>query len=117
MVIGKHATANAADGSTFAALSSFYDHFLSLFHAYACYARRDGDHYMSKEHCKRQNFLHGCITCLGMSTKIVEEKRQLLLGCGIWMNANLYEGVRRIGDGWRTFDWWCWVFGFGVSDG
>ncbi|KQX44637.1 hypothetical protein [Paenibacillus sp. Root444D2] len=37
--------------------------------------------------------------CLGMSTKIVEEKRQLLLGCGIWMNANLYEGVRRIGMG------------------
>ncbi|MDF2644466.1 MAG: hypothetical protein K0Q73_271 [Paenibacillus sp.] len=38
-------------------------------------------------------------SCLGMSTKIVEEKRQLLLGCGIWMNANLYEGVRRIGMG------------------
>ena len=36
-------------------------------------------------------------SCLGMSTKIVEEKRQLLLGCGIWMNANLYEGVRRLG--------------------
>ncbi|WP_217635280.1 hypothetical protein [Paenibacillus sp. yr247] len=35
-------------------------------------------------------------TCLGLSTKIVEEKRQLLLGCGIWMNANLYEGVRRM---------------------
>ena len=29
----------------------------------------------------------------------MEEKRQLLLGCGIWMNANLYEGVRRIGMG------------------
>ncbi|NOU87377.1 hypothetical protein GC102_16525 [Paenibacillus sp. LMG 31460] len=38
-------------------------------------------------------------SCLGMSAKIVEEKRQLLLGCGIWMNANLYEGVRRIGIG------------------
>ena len=26
----------------------------------------------------------------------MEEKRQLLLGCGIWMNANLYEGARRL---------------------
>ncbi|MDR6551923.1 hypothetical protein [Paenibacillus qinlingensis] len=35
-------------------------------------------------------------TLLGMSTKVVETKRQLLLGCGIWMNANLYEGARRL---------------------
>jgi hypothetical protein len=34
--------------------------------------------------------------CLGLSAKIVEEKRQLLLGCGFWMNAALYEGVRRM---------------------
>jgi hypothetical protein len=33
---------------------------------------------------------------LGMSTKAVEAKRQLLLGCGIWLNANLYEGTRRL---------------------
>lgn len=33
---------------------------------------------------------------LCMSTKAVEAKRQLLLGCGIWLNANLYEGARRL---------------------
>lgn len=34
--------------------------------------------------------------CLGLKTKIIEEKRQLLLGCGIRVNADLYEGGRRI---------------------
>ena len=52
---------------------------------------------MSKEHCKETKLPSWMFSCLGMSTKTVEEKRQLLLGCGIWMNANLYEGVRRIG--------------------
>jgi hypothetical protein len=33
---------------------------------------------------------------LGMSSKKVEEKRQLLYGCGIGMDAALYEGVRRL---------------------
>ncbi|OAS19337.1 hypothetical protein A8708_26335 [Paenibacillus oryzisoli] len=33
---------------------------------------------------------------LGMNTKAVEAKRQLLLGCGIWLNAILYEGARRL---------------------
>lgn len=33
---------------------------------------------------------------LGMSAKKVEAKRQLLLGCGIWVNPSLYEGVRRL---------------------
>ncbi|MGO4495487.1 hypothetical protein AB4114_06210 [Paenibacillus sp. 2RAB27] len=38
---------------------------------------------------------HWLYKMLGMSTKAVEAKRQLLLGCGIWLNANLYEGARR----------------------
>lgn len=33
---------------------------------------------------------------LGLKAKIIEEKRQLLLGCGIRMNAGLYEGSRRM---------------------
>jgi hypothetical protein len=33
---------------------------------------------------------------LGLKAKIIEEKRQLLLGCGIRMNAGLYEGSRRL---------------------
>ncbi|OPH56051.1 hypothetical protein BC351_29630 [Paenibacillus ferrarius] len=36
------------------------------------------------------------ISLMGMQTKAVEEKRQLLLGCGIWLNAALYEGGRRM---------------------
>ncbi|UKS26858.1 hypothetical protein LOZ80_36265 [Paenibacillus sp. HWE-109] len=34
--------------------------------------------------------------CLGLRLNKIEEKRQLLLGCGIGMNASLYEGGRRI---------------------
>ncbi|BFT69407.1 hypothetical protein PAENIP36_08490 [Paenibacillus sp. P36] len=34
--------------------------------------------------------------CLGIKAKTIEEKRQLLIGCGIRMNAGLYEGGRRI---------------------
>ncbi|MDU0205969.1 hypothetical protein ACYEXS_13105 [Paenibacillus sp. MAH-36] len=34
--------------------------------------------------------------CLGLKAKTIEEKRQLLIGCGIRMNAGLYEGGRRI---------------------
>ncbi|OCT14840.1 hypothetical protein A8709_11225 [Paenibacillus pectinilyticus] len=33
---------------------------------------------------------------LGMSAKKVEEKRQLLLACGFWLNASLYEAARRL---------------------
>ncbi|MBD0383711.1 hypothetical protein [Paenibacillus sedimenti] len=33
---------------------------------------------------------------LGMSNKSVEEKRQLLIGCGVWLDAALYEGSRRL---------------------
>lgn len=33
---------------------------------------------------------------LGLKAKIIEEKRQLLLGCGIRMNAGFYEGGRRM---------------------
>ncbi|WNR45215.1 hypothetical protein [Paenibacillus roseipurpureus] len=33
---------------------------------------------------------------LGMSGKAVEAKRQLLEGCGIGLNPNLYEGARRL---------------------
>ncbi|WP_189011920.1 hypothetical protein [Paenibacillus marchantiophytorum] len=34
--------------------------------------------------------------CLGLRQNKIEEKRQLLRGCGIGMNASLYEGGRRI---------------------
>ncbi|TXK81024.1 hypothetical protein [Paenibacillus sp. N3.4] len=34
--------------------------------------------------------------CLRISSQNIEEKRQLLLGCGIWMDAALYESVRRL---------------------
>lgn len=33
---------------------------------------------------------------LGMSKKVIEEKRQLLEGCGIGLDASLYEGTRRL---------------------
>ncbi|NEW09162.1 hypothetical protein GK047_24615 [Paenibacillus sp. SYP-B3998] len=33
---------------------------------------------------------------LGMSGKRVEEKRQLLYGCGMWIDAAFYEGSRRL---------------------
>ncbi|MDR6884600.1 hypothetical protein [Bacillus sp. 3255] len=33
---------------------------------------------------------------LGLKAKMVEEKQQLLLGCGIRINGGLYEGVRRL---------------------
>ncbi|MFC5446728.1 hypothetical protein [Paenibacillus aestuarii] len=49
-----------------------------------------------KQAMHRANLPVGFIKLLGVSQRLVEEKQQLLNGCGMRINAALYEGWRRL---------------------